>query len=284
MSEMDEGAKPVSVEMSLCDQPAASRSLIRDAQVSIAGHITEHRDFCQRRSVTVFRSNSGMTIGDRVKQGREAIGLKVEDLAAQAGLAASTLYELERGDNKSTKKLHRIAAVFGVATECLESGKGWAKALEAIRAGKRPLDSEAADPYEYAAKVSGLLVSAGPGRIAWEHEVIEGSHAFRRSWMQQRGLKVDNFRMVTVSGDSMTPYLQSGDVVMVDLADTNIKSGEVYVIAVDREWKVKRLHKRADGSVEVRSDNESPRNPTEIISGERLELLKVLGRVVWRGG
>ena len=141
------------------------------------------------------------------------------------------------------------------------------------------------DPYEYVTRVQGLLASAGPGRIAWEHEELEGSHAFRRSWMRERGLRVADCRMVRVSGDSMTPYLQDGDIVMVNLADTAIRSGERYLIAVDSEWKIKRLHKLVDGGVEIRSDNESPRHPTERVPAEHAaQFLRVLGRVVWRGG
>ncbi|MDB5978756.1 MAG: cI, partial [Nevskia sp.] len=72
--------------------------------------------------------------------------------------------------------------------------------------------------------------------------------------------------------------------VLVNMADRSIKSGEVYAIAVEDELRVKRLVRRTDGSLEVKSDNPSPQYPTEILEGTRIERLNVIGRVVWRGG
>jgi len=50
--------------------------------------------------------------------------MTVEHLAERVGLRPSTIYDLERGDSKSTKKLHVIAAVLRVNVHYLEYGKG----------------------------------------------------------------------------------------------------------------------------------------------------------------
>lgn len=50
--------------------------------------------------------------------------MTVEHLAERVGLRPSTIYDLERGDSKSTKKLHVIAAVLRVNVHYLEAGKG----------------------------------------------------------------------------------------------------------------------------------------------------------------
>jgi transcriptional regulator with XRE-family HTH domain len=78
----------------------------------------------QRHSVTEIRSNVRVTIGDRVKEWREKRKMTVEHLAQRVGLRPSTIYDLERGDSKSTKKLHVIAAVLRVNVHYLETNKG----------------------------------------------------------------------------------------------------------------------------------------------------------------
>lgn len=78
----------------------------------------------QRHSVTEIRSNVPVTIGDRVKEWRVKRKMTVEHLAEKVGLRPSTIYDLERGDSKSTKRLHVIAAVLRVNVHHLETGKG----------------------------------------------------------------------------------------------------------------------------------------------------------------
>lgn len=50
--------------------------------------------------------------------------MTVEHLAERVGLRPTTIYDLERGDSKSTKKLHVIASVLRVNVHFLETGKG----------------------------------------------------------------------------------------------------------------------------------------------------------------
>lgn len=79
---------------------------------------------------TVFRSACRMefrtmkTIGERVREAREDAGLTIKELAADVGMAKSTLGDLEQGASKSTTKLHRIATRLNVRVEWLETGRG----------------------------------------------------------------------------------------------------------------------------------------------------------------
>lgn len=62
--------------------------------------------------------------GPRIKQCRKAAKMSVAELARRSGIAPTTLYDLERGESRSTTKLHRIAAVLQVNVTWLETGKG----------------------------------------------------------------------------------------------------------------------------------------------------------------
>lgn len=64
------------------------------------------------------------TIGERIREERETQGISRAELAAFAGLAKTTLSDLEAGASKSSSALHKIAERLGVATRWLETGQG----------------------------------------------------------------------------------------------------------------------------------------------------------------
>lgn len=72
-----------------------------------------------------------MTIGTRIRKAREsgpAGKVSRKDLAAAAGIAYSTLADIENGYATSTTRLHHIAKRLKVSVEWLETGKGdWAE-------------------------------------------------------------------------------------------------------------------------------------------------------------
>lgn len=65
-----------------------------------------------------------MTLGERIREEREAQGISRVDLAKHAGIAVSTLSDLELGLSKGTTVLHKIAFKLGVSSHWLETGKG----------------------------------------------------------------------------------------------------------------------------------------------------------------
>lgn len=62
------------------------------------------------------------TIGERILKRRKAKGISRGELAKLAGLAYSTLADIENGNQNSTTKLHKVAAALGVRIEWLETG------------------------------------------------------------------------------------------------------------------------------------------------------------------
>lgn len=125
-------------------------------------------------------------------------------------------------------------------------------------------------------------MAAGNGLIAVEEEGMPPL-AFKRSWLTRKAVtSKDNLRIVGVSGDSMSPYLEDGDVVMIDMGQTDVTDGEVYAIRYGHDLRIKRLIKRFDGGLVLRSDN--PRFPEEVIAPADLEHVQVLGRMIWRAG
>lgn len=125
--------------------------------------------------------------------------------------------------------------------------------------------------------------SAGEGALIFEEEQAPPL-AFTTSWIKREGLKRHNLVIVGASGDSMEPTIHDGDSLMVNLGQREVVDGLVYVLRYGGELRIKRLFRRYDGALIVRSDN-SAKYPEEVIPPEHLDgQVQVIGRVVWRAG
>lgn len=124
--------------------------------------------------------------------------------------------------------------------------------------------------------------SGGPGRVVPTHEPIIGGLTLSQDWVRGHLPSVtgmSNLAVISVMGDSMTPTLADGDILLVDRGVTEVRLDAVYVLGRGDELFVKRLQRRLSGELVIRSDN--PLFEPEIVTGAELEGIRVLGRVVW---
>lgn len=124
-------------------------------------------------------------------------------------------------------------------------------------------------------------LSAGPG-LSPVHIEMKNPLAFLSDWLLKCRISQTDVACMSVSGESMEPRICDGDTVLVDFKDSQIRDGKPYAIRYGDSLKINRLSSRYDGAVILSSDN--PRFPQEIISGDDLHHLEVIGRVVWVGG
>jgi phage repressor protein C with HTH and peptisase S24 domain len=80
----------------------------------------------------------------------------------------------------------------------------------------------------------------------------------------------------------MEPHIRNGDLLLIDTKDQTFRNFGIYVIEVRGERLVKRVQRKFDGSLILISDN-TVYQP-ESISAELAEEVRVVGRVIWRGG
>lgn len=85
----------------------------------------------------------------------------------------------------------------------------------------------------------------------------------------------DNIKIIKAIGDSMTPLIQDGDYVFVDISNQYITSDGVYVLRLPTGLSIKRIQNGLNGDVIVRSDNPAYEPLTAKIGD-----IKVLGRAV----
>lgn len=130
--------------------------------------------------------------------------------------------------------------------------------------------------YVFVSQVRGEI-SAGGGLIP--DNVVELKIAFRKEWIQRRGDPL-NMSLIRVSGDSMEPTLQSGDLALVDHGKNYVDpQGGVYAISIDQAIMIKRIQVLHPSKlIKVISDN-SRYEPLET----SLDQLRINGKVIWFG-
>ena len=82
----------------------------------------------------------------------------------------------------------------------------------------------------------------------------------------------------------MEPTIRSGDLLLIDLSQTNVRKDSIYVLRIDELLVSKRLQWMYDGSLVIRSDN--PAYGDQVIAaGNEYETtaLEIIGRVIWFG-
>lgn len=222
----------------------------------------------------------GRLLGQRIAAARKAVsGLTQEKLALLLGAAGqSTVGNWERGENQpDLQTLRRIAEITGHSIAFLTSIDAPLIANERSASYSNPLS----DKY---AMIPRYNVHAGAGNgHENSHEEVSGSHAYRRDWLEKRGLIAAACAVIDVKGESMEPTICDGDVVLVNTAERKIRNGHIYAFRTDEGVRLKRLHRQLDGRVKVTSDNDNKKvYPDDWLTPD--SEAAIIGLVVHRSG
>jgi phage repressor protein C with HTH and peptisase S24 domain len=119
--------------------------------------------------------------------------------------------------------------------------------------------------------------SDGRDGILRSDQVVD-SIAFRAAWVKQRlNTESRDLILIEVVGDSMAPTAEDSDLILANLAEPRFRQDGIYLLRHDDGLAVKRIQRRPDGKLLVRSDN--PKYEAMVVSN-----VKIIGRVVWIGG
>jgi len=222
------------------------------------------------------------TLGGRIAQAlQKKNGGNQSELARYVGVTPQAVQQWISGETSPRgKRLARIADFLGVSPVALQYGEGYA-APDQLPAGAV---AEAAGPYRAAVlqvPVLNVEGSMGAGRLAPAHESVVDFMRLSEQWLR-RNLVVSSLqalRVVTAYGDSMDPTFTDGDLLLADTGVTEIKIDAVYVIGRGDELFIKRVQRRLDGAVIIKSDN--PLYESYVVPPGEADQLRVLARVVW---
>jgi transcriptional regulator with XRE-family HTH domain len=116
-------------------------------------------------------------------------------------------------------------------------------------------------------------------------DVVPGQSSLDTTWAAipegfwaKLSVDPENMRVVSASGDSMSPTIVGGTPIFVDISDRKLEDGSVYLFDAGAELIARRVQRFADGSLELLPDN-LERYRSQHVLKDGLAELKVVGRV-----
>ncbi|PKH70304.1 transcriptional regulator [Stenotrophomonas sp. Betaine-02u-21] len=187
------------------------------------------------------------TIGSRIRAEREAQEISRNELAKAAGIAATTLSNLELGLSKSSTALHKIARRLGVHVDWLETGKGKKRVTAGAVASVAEIETRPGyvrfDVFEGGAGMGIGVVNDDYPEVVQTIEVAEWEVRRKLGYLPRPG----RIQLITGRGPSMRPKLEDGDIIWIDTSVDYFDGDDYYLINVGGETQIKMLQKRGDG-------------------------------------
>ncbi|AQS38611.1 putative transcriptional regulator [Shewanella psychrophila] len=192
---------------------------------------------------------------------------------------------LQHNTEPSLSRLVRIAHECGVTIEWLATGQGPMHPIDEPSSSEIVCNYTHIDVAEFNEEFTlipgyHVNVSTGHGVLADEHP-IKRHLAFRKKWLTYRKFESCKLAVVFAKGDSMEPTIHSNNSLLVDMADTKLTDGSIFVLRLGDDLYAKRLQKRFDGGIELLSDNKEYKD--QIVKSDEIDTLQILGKVVWVG-
>lgn len=196
----------------------------------------------------------------------EASGLTQEETAKAIDESPQTITNWKkRGVSKSGAL--KAAASFGVSANWILSGIGEKHNNNVSKVTEwdenTPIDNDEVEIPFY----KEVLVSCGSGSLV---EIIGNETRklrLSKSTLRQYGVESTNAYALTAFGDSMTPVINNGATVYVDVGRTSIVDGKIYAINHGGLFKFKYLYRMPKGGVRIVSANKDE-YPEEILTAE----------------
>ena len=216
-----------------------------------------------------------MSNGSEIEEFRRRLRLimqqfgSVADLARAVGVSDNAIYKWVSGRGQpSMLSLVHLARAARVSIEWLATGHD---------SSRGETTKEQAD--EYVPPVRNPARASISRGSAQSRQIVDYL-AFKEEWVR-RCLDSDpqNIMLLEAMSNSMSPTIEEGDLMLVDLQDPHFRFDGVYMLRFGGELAVRRVQRRPDGKLIVRSDN--PAYEPAIASAESIN---IVGHVIWSGG
>ncbi|MFP4392806.1 MAG: S24 family peptidase [Desulfohalobiaceae bacterium] len=184
-----------------------------------------------------------------------------KDLAELLGVGPAAITLAKRRGVPRSWSL-KIASIFHLNPAWLETGQG-------------PVHQPRGETTFFVPQIS-AKACAGGGSFQVQDNIID-EIPFSRPWLNHKG-SPQNMVMMQVVGDSMSPELEEGDNILVDLSQNQLQDQALYLVGLEETLQVKRVQS-SKGVVLLLSTNH--RYPPLTLQGEEIESLRILGKVLW---
>lgn len=256
-------------------------------------------------------------ITDRLRQIRERVGLAQKKMSSHLGLGANTWQNIETGKNLPSGETLLKLASLGFSPTWVLTGEGdrdlptsaapqQAPAGEslpsgptqvAIWDGKYPILQPAVapsgvasfafadDPERKYVRLPLYLPRASAGQgLAVRDEGVSADLVFAADWLWRTLRRPpDVLLCMRAYGDSMSPRIHHGDVLIVDTSIDRVKDHGIYVFSYEGDLMVKRLARDiATRSLRITSENDNYQE--QVLPSSEANRINIVGMVVWHGG
>ncbi|MGN1209097.1 MAG: XRE family transcriptional regulator [Duodenibacillus sp.] len=223
------------------------------------------------------------SFGLRLKSLLKHAGMNYTELAERLGVCRQSVAYWASGRNMPSRATsEKIAEMFGVSLIWLRTGND-ETGVERVAVSE---DAKHADDYVFIPEFE-LSFGCSPTGIDGTDLVEQSSlaAAYRLSFFQSRRINPAKCRRARAEGDSMEPLIRDGDTVLFveEPQGTPIRDGRIYALLHVGSLKIKRLSRRANGDLVIRSDNRE--YPDEVVKNDEIdELIRIFGPVIERSG
>ena len=206
----------------------------------------------------------------RLTQVIESFG-SVVMVAKAVGVSDNAIYKWLAGRGQpSVTNLVSLARAARVSIEWLATGEESKQSAQAITRAVEHGD------FIFMPR-NRIRFSSGREGILRSDQVVD-SIAFRAEWVKRRlSTESRDLLLIEVVGDSMAPTVEDADLILADLAEPRFRQDGIYLLRHDSGLAVKRIQRRPDGKLLIRSDN--PKYEAMVVA-----TVNVIGRVIWTGG
>lgn len=206
---------------------------------------------------------------DRIRIAIDESGKSMSAIAREMGVTPQAVRAYREGISiPSMDKLDGLAKATGKSSEWMHLGIG---------------DKENHQTGIISVPLLEVSASAGTGFMNFSEQVVRRVD-FYEDWLKQnvRYSNGSNLDLISASGDSMEPTINSGDILLVDHGINEVLYDSIYVAMVNGELYVKRFQKTPSRSLLMISDN--PKYRAFELKPE--DDVRIIGRVVyyWTGG
>ena len=128
-----------------------------------------------------------------------------------------------------------------------------------------------------------VYASMGSG-ITVYNEDQTGVYKISRELARDIGVSLNNTQMIFASGDSMTPTIEGGDSLLIDLSKREIYDGRIYCVRIEGQLYAKRLQKIPPYQIKVISDNKEKYDPFYVDFSKNIDYdFEIIGEIRWWG-
>jgi len=224
-----------------------------------------------------------MEVSDRINKKMTELNLTQADLVRSTRAARATVSGWVNGTNKpSAKHLDALAKTLKTTVSWILTGQDAGsfdihQTLEPV-----VVTDEIKDQFVWIDVVEAHFSCGSGESIEFHFDAINGKIPFPPAFLKDRNVTEQTMKIIKAKGDSMADFIKDGDLVGINLGQTDIMDGGIYAVYLAGDGMIKQIFKEADGSLILHSLNS--KYPDKIVTEENGRNFKVMGRQIWRAG